>query len=130
MTLSLTEPDVIQLNTEPDCVVALSVGDSSVKLSMTEPDTVQLDVSQDCGIGLGLEEEKLHLGLQETIVLPYARDIYDGAYSVDPLFTQQVLATENKYMTNDVTVNAINVSYVSNPQGGETAYIGGEFIHA
>lgn len=55
--------------------------------------------------------------------------VYDGPTEVEPLFTQQVLLTANKRMEEDVTVNAIKVSYVSNPQGGTTAYIGGEFYH-
>lgn len=54
---------------------------------------------------------------------------YEGEYKVDPVFETQTLKTNGKTMKKDVTVNAINVSYVSNPQGGETAYIGGEFIH-
>lgn len=52
---------------------------------------------------------------------------YDGDYEVDPLFRPQTLETKNKYMLNDVTVKAISVNYTSNPQGGVTAFIGGEF---
>lgn len=54
---------------------------------------------------------------------------YAGPYVVDPLFRRQVLATNGKKMESDVTVNAIYVSRVSNPQGGDTAFIGGEFIY-
>jgi len=51
---------------------------------------------------------------------------YTGAYSVDPNFEVQTLATANKRMTSDVDVNAIEVASVSNPSGGNTVYIGGE----
>lgn len=49
---------------------------------------------------------------------------YTGDYVVDPTFTPVVLETNNKVMTDDVTVNPILVSQVSNPSGGYTVYIG------
>lgn len=52
-------------------------------------------------------------------------DIYDGEYMVSPSFEEQVLNTKNKVLTDDVTIGAINVSRISNPQGGNTVYIGG-----
>lgn len=55
--------------------------------------------------------------------------VYTGATEVNPLFTEQVLPTREKCLLDDLTVNAINVAYVSNLQGGQTAYIGGEFIN-
>ncbi len=57
-----------------------------------------------------------------------ASDPYTGEYSVDPLFTAVTLETQNKRMLNDVTVNAIYKAETSNPAGGKTVYIGGEFI--
>lgn len=51
--------------------------------------------------------------------LPY----YDGDYNVVPKVTSQVLSTKNKSMRNDVTVEEIPYSEVSNPQGGLTATI-------
>ena len=50
---------------------------------------------------------------------------YEGEYEVDPMFTKQTLATKDLRMTDDVTVNAIEVQTVSNPSGGNTVYIGG-----
>lgn len=49
---------------------------------------------------------------------------YDGPYTVDPLFTEQVLETNGKRMTDDVTVHEIRVFEASNPQGGKTVTIG------
>ena len=60
-------------------------------------------------------------GTQEQSTIP----AYTGAYSVDPSFETQTLATANKRMTADVDVNAIEVASVSNPQGGNTVYIAG-----
>lgn len=52
-------------------------------------------------------------------------ETYKGAYTVDPDFTTQTLATKYKRMQDDVTVNAIEVQRVSNAAGGRTVYIGG-----
>ena len=52
---------------------------------------------------------------------------YDGEYLVTPKpFTDQVLATKNKSLIDDVTVLEIPYSEVSNPEGGITANIGYE----
>lgn len=50
---------------------------------------------------------------------------YAGEYEVDPDFEGKVLKTKSKVMSDDVTVNPIEVSRVSNPAGGKTIYIGG-----
>lgn len=52
-------------------------------------------------------------------------EVYGGAYTVEPDFTEQVLATKNKMLIDDVTVNAIEIQRVSNASGGKTVYIGG-----
>lgn len=51
---------------------------------------------------------------------------YTGDYEVDPRKVSQTLETKNKSMTDDVTVNAIYYSEVTNQGGGYTAYIGME----
>lgn len=50
---------------------------------------------------------------------------YEGLYDITPMFEEQVLETENKIMTNDLTVQAIPYYEVSNAQGGQTIIIGG-----
>lgn len=54
-------------------------------------------------------------------------NIYEGPYVAEPKFRRQYLATKNKIMADDVAINAIKVSRVSNQQGGITVYIGGTF---
>lgn len=49
---------------------------------------------------------------------------YTGTYVVDPRKVDQTLATKNKSMTDDVTVNAIYYAETANLSGGNTAYIG------
>ena len=52
-------------------------------------------------------------------------ETYDGTYEVTPTFSKQTLNTYNKLMTDDLTVRPIEVSRISNPQGGNTIFIGG-----
>lgn len=54
-----------------------------------------------------------------------AYETYTGAYSVEPDFDGTTLETSGRLMEQDVTVNPIMVSRVSNTQGGKTIYIGG-----
>ena len=51
--------------------------------------------------------------------------LYIGPYEVNPKFEKQILATKDKLLTSDITINEITVSRVSNPSGGKTVYIGG-----
>ncbi len=57
-------------------------------------------------------------------------EAYSGPYEVTPRFEDQHLATREKLMLNDVTVDAITVSRVSNPAGGKTVFIGGQIDYA
>ena len=47
---------------------------------------------------------------------------YTGEYTVKPNFDDQLLETKGKRMTDDVTINAIEVSRVSNLSGGLFGY--------
>lgn len=62
--------------------------------------------------------------LEVLTSIPYA-ETYIGPYNVVPSFEEQTLQTKTKVMDDDVTVNPIQVSRTSNPQGGVTVYIGG-----
>ena len=48
---------------------------------------------------------------------------YDGSYSIIPKVDAQTMATRNKSMIDDVTVEAVPYSEVSNEAGGYTANI-------
>lgn len=52
---------------------------------------------------------------------------YTGSYHVIPTYDDQSLPTKDKQLSKNVTVEAISVNRVSNPQGGITVYIGGVF---
>ena len=50
---------------------------------------------------------------------------YDGEYTVTPDWEAQTLATQDRVMHSDVTVEAIYLNSAQNPSGGNTVYIGG-----
>ena len=52
---------------------------------------------------------------------------YDGPYTVTPNFKTQELATKDKLLKDNVTVDSIAVARVENPSGGKTIFIGGIF---
>lgn len=80
------------------------------------------------GIACQLTPEKRIVGTlgKEVVHIP----TYPGPYVVTPMFSEQVLNTNNKLMSSDVEVEAIYVSSVTNPAGGNTVYIGGIINHA
>ena len=49
--------------------------------------------------------------------------VYDGEYEVIPKIEEQSLATKNKSMTDDVHIQPIPYSEVSNTEGGVTVNI-------
>lgn len=52
---------------------------------------------------------------------------YDGPYTVTPCFETQELATKDRLLKDNVTVDPIAVARVENPSGGKTIFIGGIF---
>lgn len=54
-------------------------------------------------------------------------DPYDGPYTVTPDFETQELATKDRLLKDNVTVDPIAVARVENPSGGKTIFIGGIF---
>ena len=54
-------------------------------------------------------------------------DPYDGPYTVTPDFETQELATKDRLLKDNVTVDPIVVARVENPAGGKTIFIGGIF---
>lgn len=52
-------------------------------------------------------------------------DLFDGSYIVDPKLEAQTMPTKGKVMGDDVTINKIPITVVSNASGGNTVIIGG-----
>lgn len=60
-----------------------------------------------------------------TIPTYFDIDEYEGEYEVNPDFNGITLPTVNKTLTQNISVNPIQVESVSNLSGGKTVYIGG-----
>ena len=60
-----------------------------------------------------------------TKILPEG-DVFSGPYNVVPKVNAQTLATADKYMTQDVSVDAVPFYSVSNQYGGNSVYIAKE----
>lgn len=86
-----------------------------IELNFQTEKELEIDLSISSEITLTIEE-----GSGGT--LPY----YTGSYNVTPRKVEQILGTKNKSMRDDVTIDPINYSEVTNPQGGLTATIGYE----
>ena len=82
-----------------------------------------LDFKIDGDLSLSLLED----GVAGTVISyePHAREPYTGAYTVEPDWNPQILQTKEKVMTDNVTVEGIYITSVTNLSGGNTVYIGG-----
>ena len=84
--------------------------DINIKAPVIEVDTDDFLLDIEFGIGGG------------GGTFPY----YDGPYEVDPRKVEQILATKDKSMKDDVIINPIYYAETSNLSGGLTAVIGME----
>ena len=62
--------------------------------------------------------------VQQVTILDVEK--YEGEYEVTPSMEAQTLATKEKYMREDVTINAVPIIRVSNTSGGTTVFIANE----
>lgn len=86
--------------------------------------TIKFNVSRKQTVfSLGIPDS-IDIGFQVAI-----REVggkpYTGLYTVVPNFEIQELDTKDKLLRDNITVDPIEVSRVSNPAGGKTIYIGG-----
>lgn len=62
--------------------------------------------------------------LQGTVSQELKHDIYyEGSYEITPKVTEQTMATADKIMRTDVTINKVPYSEVHNEAGGLTVVI-------
>ena len=74
----------------------------------------------------GRETPNFKAGMGEVHVVTVGAKPYEGPYEVTPKVDAQTLATADKVMLEDVTVNKIPYFAVGNTSGGETVYIAKE----
>lgn len=86
---------------------------------------IEMEISsQQRSMNLGITGNARYITMEiERGTLPLPE--YEGPYDVTPaLYFSQMLDTQGKKMTDNVTVGAIPIQSVSNPQGGRTVTIG------
>ena len=89
-----------------------------IHVGIVAPPTIGVKLMREIGISVGISAI--------TRVVPQDIAVYDGAYSVTPRVTPQTLETAEKYMTKNVSVDAVPFYSVSNQAGGNTVYIAKE----
>lgn len=64
---------------------------------------------------------------QDFIIVPVYDDVplYEGDYDATPKLVEQRLPTKNKLLIDDVKIEKIPITIVSNSSGGNTVIIGG-----
>ena len=93
------------------------VATTPVRLCVLTDNPIPLSLAADISVPLNVAAE--------VVVVRGDFPFYQGPYSVDPAFEDQVLETKETLLTDDILVNAIMVSRTTNPSGGITVYIGG-----
>lgn len=66
------------------------------------------------------------LDVTGQVILPQRLPIYGGEYEITPSVNSQSLDTKNKLLKEDIYIDAIPYSEVTNKSGGVTATIGFE----
>lgn len=74
-------------------------------------------------LSIEANNQTVTLGFDEKIIGGDMLPWYEGEYVVTPKVTEQTLETRNTSMREDVTIEAIPYSEVTNPSGGLTANI-------
>lgn len=128
-SVSLYEKFIISLKTDDDEFVLKfgSEGDNEFDLRFEESEdlTIRFEETTPNEFVLTFEDDD-EFNLRFGELTRVAPDTYQGPYTVTPSSSEQILETEYKMMTDDVTVHSIPYFSTENPQGGNTVYIGGE----
>ena len=85
---------------------------------------IRVSVLQNNPVNVSLSVPTAQVRVSGQTVVITDGERYAGEYEVIPDFDTQILETENKLMTDDVTVHPIPVHRTTNPYG-TTVYIGG-----
>jgi hypothetical protein len=75
-------------------------------------------------IRFNVKQESINFKVESAVTVGASGESYDGSYVVIPEVKEQQMKTKNKYMTDDVTIEAIPYAEVSNTSDGITVTIG------
>ena len=85
-----------------------------IRVRLVENPAVRVRIGQDSALAVGVSPI--------IRAAPEGLKHYDGPYSVTPKVEAQTLATAEKFMDGDVTVQAVPFYAVSKDRGGNTGY--------
>jgi len=75
-------------------------------------------------VSVELSIPSLSVNIEDVVIVGTQAEPYQGDYEVTPTVEGFVMYTDNKLMEDDVTVKPIPYKSTTNPQGGNTVYIG------
>ena len=122
---------VLDLSMEASISPPIMSDDFCIPMSVTLKNNDALDTSFQVINGhyadISLNISSCVLDLVQDFSLPDGKyPFYEGDVVVTPRKVAQVLSTKEKSMAQDVQINAIYYSKVSNMSGGDTVFIGKE----
>lgn len=84
-----------------------------------------METRQDFKVGFNEIRQQFDAGFENLQIVTTAPDVelYSGTYDITPTVGAQTLPTAQRYMVQDVNVNAIPFYNVGNTAGGSTVYI-------
>ena len=94
-------------------------------MNLTGDEKLTFSLSGDSSLNFELNNTTGSLGVELVAPVILDADTYTGETIVTPDFNGTTLETAHKLVTDDITVNPIQVENVSNLSGGITVYIGG-----
>lgn len=85
---------------------------------------VWFNVLPRSSINFSVASKEIGITVEKAAVVYMGGDPYDGKYEIIPKLTQQILGTKNKLLAEDLLVDKIPITSVSNQSGGNTIIIG------
>ena len=76
-----------------------------------------------------LSIEEMTEAVKSISTVEYDGETYEGPYTIRPEIDEQIMETNNKLMTDDVTIQAIPYHSVDNAEMGQTVIIGGVDVY-
>lgn len=96
-----------------------------VDMNLTGDEKLTFSLSGDSSLNFELNNTTGSLEVELVAPVILDTDTYTGEMVVTPDFYGTTLGTAHKLVTDNITVNPIQVENVSNLSGGITVYIGG-----
>ena len=120
----------IKVNNTQEQRIEIFVGNTHQEIDVVNVSEQKIDItdrkgSQDIDVE-NVVEQVVNIE-QDVIIVPVYEDVplYEGKYTVAPKLSEQTLPTRKKFLSEDVRIEKIPITRVSNTSGGNTIIIGG-----